>query len=253
MIRSHLKAALFAVLIASSASAFQPTIYMGAGVPATGGDGGGGAFTFVASATGTSDSSTTTVATSTTLDLNAGDLIIAYVSHEGTATTISSLTDGGSNSLTFDTGEDVSNTDANLYPLYKTSASNNDTATFTATLGAAREWKGIVVMQYRPSAGTTSKDISGTRENTGSGFGGSTGTFSTTGSYGVACASLDIAASGVWSGEDINSVVADQDVAAGSMNVWCRILSASLSSVTGQTDYSSSSTWAATAIAFKSE
>lgn len=253
MIRSHIKALLGSILIASSSSAFQPTIYAGAGVPAAGG--GGGSFTFVASASGASDGSSTTVATSSTLNVATGDLLIALVTYEDTGTTTVAITDGVSNSFTYDSGDEATDsTFIFVSPLYRTAGVANATATFTATLGAARPYKRIVVMQFRPGSGeTVSKDISGTREAASVGAAITTGTFSTTGTDGVVCGVAGIYTSGTWSADTINSVAADDAATEQSAHMWCRIVTAGLTTVTGAATYSALSTWAATAIAFKAE
>lgn len=250
-----MRALLVAIVLALAlpAGAFRPTLTAGGATAGVGGGGGGGPFTFIASASGSDDASDTDVATSSTLNVASGDLLIAAVQWEDTDTTVT-ISDG-TNSFTFDTGEDVhsASNEINLYPMYVLSASANATATFTATLGASRAYKKIAVMQYRPSGGTTSKDISGTRENNGSGSTITTGSFSTTGSDGVVCGTAGIYTSGTWVSPTINSVAADESVAPSGQTIWCRRVTASLSSVTASDSYTFSSFWAATAIAFKSE
>lgn len=218
----------------------------------------GGPFTFVASASGASDGSSTTVATSTTLNVAAGDLLIAVVTWEDGATTVSSLTDGGSNTLTQNAGDDISNSSnqINVSPQYRLSASSNSSATFTATLAAARVFKKLVVMQYRPHSGeTVSRDISGTREN----FDDTdttnvvSGSFSTTGSDVVVCGLMGIYTSGTHSSSTIGGVSATQSKQEGGAFVWCRIVTSALTTQTANTTYSTARLWAATVLAFKAE
>ena len=246
---------LVLLLLADPADAFRPTLTAGNASAAAGG---GGAFTFVASASGAADSSGATVATSSTLNVASGDLLIALMTYEdGDGAETVSITDGGSNSLTFTTGDEVrfpSSNTANAFPLFKTSASANATATFTATISASRPYKRIVVMQYRPGGGeTVSKDISGTRENSGNGTSITSGSFSTTGTDGVVCGMTGVYTSGTHSSSTIGGVSADQTKTQNGAFVWCRIVTAGLTTQTAATTYTGSNDWVATAIAFKSE
>lgn len=221
------------------------------------GGGGGGAFTFIASASGAADSSGTTVATSSTLNVASGDLLISLTSYEDDASagTTVGITDGGSNSFTFDAGEEIrsSGDQVSAHPGYRLSAVANASATFTATLTNARPYKRIIVYQYRPSAGTTSKDISGTREATANSEGITTGSFSTAGSYGVVCAMGAYYTSGTYSGWLIAGAAADQTLQQNSATMWCSLSAAPISTQTAYVYYPAVNYWAATVIAFKSE
>lgn len=217
-----------------------------------------GPFTFVASASGAADSSGTTVGTSSALNVAAGDLLVAVVTWEDGATTVSSVTDGGPNALTQQAGDDIANSinEINVSPQYRLSGSANSSATFTATLAAARAFKKLVVMQYRPQAGeTVSRDISGTREAFSDADTTSivSGTFSTTGSDVVVCGLMGIYTSGTHSSSTIGGVAVDQSKQEGGSFAWCRILSAALTNQTANTTYSVARLWAATVLAFKSE
>lgn len=234
-----------------------PSMLGGNGTGGGGGGGGGGAFTFVASASGAADSAGTTVSTSSTLNVATGDLLIAVVTFEDDdSTTTVSITDGGSNSLTFDSGDDLRDGTfaINVHPLYRLSGVANATATFTATLSASRSWKRIVVMQYRPGSGeTVTKDVSGTRENSGTGTSLASGSFSTTGTDGVVCGLSGIYTTPTFSSAAIGGVSADQTKQQGGAYAWCRIVTAGLTTQTATVTSSSSSIWAATVLAFKSE
>lgn len=250
--------------LAMPATAFRPTLTAGGATPGTP-PGGGGSFTFIDSASGTNDGPGTTVATSTTLNVAAGDLLIAAVQWEDDGgATVTSFTDGGSNALTFDTGDDVhsGSNEINLFPHYKISASANASATFTATIdptGTDVSYMKLVVLQFRPggcpsTCETVTKDISGTRENAGTGSStATTGSFSTTGTDVVACGLAGFYTSGTWVTPTINSVAADADESPSGISGWCRIVTSALSTVTGSHSYTFSNTWAATAIAFKAE
>jgi hypothetical protein len=261
LIRALLLAAL---LLSASASAQvvvnSAVIADGVLAAAVGGD--AGPFTFVASAVGEDDGpgTTTIVTTSNTLNVQTGDLLIAYVTHEDTGRTVSTLNDTGSNTFTCDAGEEAASgsNQVRVQPCYRLAGVSNAAATFTATLTDVAPFKKLIVMQYRPagcptSCETVTKDVSGTRENTGTGQTFTTGTFSTTGTDGVVCAGAAAYGSGAHDTSVIDSVSADQTRQFGTNFVWCRIVSAGLSTVIGSTHYDSSIVWAATAIAFKAE
>lgn len=222
------------------------------------GGGGGGAFTFVDSASGADDAGGTNSVSTAGDPLNVadGDLLIAVVTWEDGGATISSFTDGGSNTLAVDGAEYFNDpaTFINGAPAYRAVGVGNASATFTATLSANRAFKKLVVMQYRPASGeTASKDISGTREADGSGTAITTGSFSTTGTDGVVCGMTGIYTSGSHSGSTIAGVAADQTRQEGGAFAWCRITTAALTTQTASTTYSASNTWAASVLAFKAE
>lgn len=249
--------------LAMPAAAFRPTLTAGGATAGSGGGGGGGggAFAFVASASGAGDTpAATTVATSSTLNVEGGDLLIAWVTFEdGTGADAISITDGGSNTFTFDTGDDthgLGNT-ANGYPLYILNASANSSATFTATITesgspSSKSYRRIIVMQYR-SGGTITKDISGTPENDGEGTAIASGSFSTTGTNGVVCGAAAVYTSGTHSSQTVGGVAAENAVSQSGASMWCDIVTAALTTQTADSTYSASNYWAATAIAFKSE
>lgn len=254
--------AAICLALAMPASAFRPTLTAGGATAAPGGGGGGGgAFTFVASASGSDDASDTDVSTSSTLNIQAGDVIIAAVQWEDNGSaTVSSFTDG-TNALTFDTGDDVhsASNEINLFPYYKLVASENATAMFTATISTSVPFKKMVVLQFRPggcpsSCETVTKDISGARENNGTGSSTvSTGTFSTTGSDVVACGLGGMYTSGTWVSPVVAGSAATGVEDPSGIIGWCRIVTSPLSTQTASVSYTFSNTWAATAIAFKSE
>lgn len=259
ILRRLLSLCLSVALILST-TGFRPTLTSGGATSASGGGGGGGAFTFVASASGSADSSSTTISTSTTLDIAAGDLLIANITYEDddAATTVSVVDDGaGANTFTFDAGDEFhfpTTFTINMHPGYRLSATAHTGATFTATLSQSRPFKRLVVMQYRPGSGeTVTKDVSGTRENSGSGSSITTGSFSTTGTDGVACGVMGIYTSGTHSSSTIGGVAADNSKQESGNFVWCRILTAGLTTQTGSTTYTGSSDWVASVLAFKSE
>jgi hypothetical protein len=124
---------------------------------------------FVASATGTA-SSGTTIDTSSTLDIQEGDVIVAFVAGDSIDDHIVSVADTDStNTLTLSGG---STEWWSIYAAYMVEASENDDSTFRATvdqgLGDPAE---LVVLQFRPASGETVVLDSGPNA-AGSGWGG---------------------------------------------------------------------------------
>lgn len=118
------------------------------------------ALTFVALVTGSEGStSDTTVDASSSLNVAAGDVLIAFCKNESGSTTFAVAKNDGSgdNALTFDAGDKVVHSNASLQASfgYKLSATADAAYTPRLTLGAARDFKWFKVLQYRPDAGET--------------------------------------------------------------------------------------------------
>lgn len=96
-------------------------------------------------------SSGTSLSCTSTLNVAASDSLIVLVGWEGGDTTIT-VSDGGSNTFTIEPTHVSSVCGVVGYILI---ASVNGTATFTATWGAARTWRRILVVQARPDSGET--------------------------------------------------------------------------------------------------
>lgn len=108
--------------------------------------------TYVASAVGYA-AAAKSVSASSTLNLTAGDVLVAYFSYDGTASSIG-FSDGGSNTFTV-----VSPSSQSVWVHidggYLLSASANSTATITASNSNDLETLSIVVLQFRPGSGET--------------------------------------------------------------------------------------------------
>ena len=100
----------------------------------------------ITSANGNNGASDTTVATGTTLNVSAGNLLIAIVTTQenGIANRVSTVTDGGSNSLTKVVEEFTLGAYSSIW--YKENAAANAAATFTATVTANTRYKVITVL-----------------------------------------------------------------------------------------------------------
>jgi len=108
---------------------------------------------FIASATANNTGSGTGLNASPALNIATGDIILAWVSWFGGASTIT-VSDGGSNSLTMETTTVGGGTEYGTLG-YKLVGVANATATFAMTLGTARTYREINVLQFRPDAGDT--------------------------------------------------------------------------------------------------
>lgn len=221
--------------------------------------GGPYSFTFVGSANGADDVSDTTVGTSSgTINIQSGDLIIAAVQWEDDSTaeiTTGSFDDNNNNNdLTKDS--EIHNTGSfmNMHIWWGIANTTNATASFDLVVDTAVPYKKMVVMVYRPSGGSVTKDITGTpavADDTNASQTVVTGSFSTTGANNIVCAFAGFYTSGTWSSTNINSVAADRTQVPNGIAGWCRDNVSALSSVTASAFYSSVRYWVATAISFK--
>ena len=141
------------------------------------------AFTFIASQQGTSSSSGATLDASTgALNVAAGDLLVCWVKHEGSSTTLAVADSASGNSFTFDAGDKTDHSNGDLHTSFGYVLSASADATFVGrlTLGAARTFRVIQVWQFRPDSGeTVTKDASNDAQ--GSSLAVSSGNITTTG------------------------------------------------------------------------
>lgn len=134
---------------------------------------------------GAFDTASGTTVASPALTVAAGDLVVVAVKFEGATTTVS-VSDGTSSLTEWSKGvTGTSSGEPFLDVFYILASVANGSVTYTATLGAARAFKDIVVMVYRPSAAASLDGIA----NVGSGTTGTaatSGNLTTSGSDGVA-------------------------------------------------------------------
>lgn len=123
--------------------------------------------TFIASASGTNDASGATLDCSASLNVVAGDLLVCWVCNETGASTYSVGSVSGSppNTFTFDAGDAIANSVFGQMG-YLLTAAADAAATFRCTWGTARDFRRLIVMQFRPVLGSSVvKDTS--NKNTG--------------------------------------------------------------------------------------
>ena len=188
------------------------------------------AFSFVASVYGSSAATGTTLSTSTTLNVQAGDILVAWFgAYSGTIGT-PSISDGGSNSFTMESTVNNSSTYGAMG--IKLNASANYSATFTLSTGSIG-YRYLTVLQFRnSSSGTASKDVTAT--GTGSYGSLATGSFTTTGTDEIVVIGAKGTMSTGWSSMNIGGSAADGSTSgmlAG--RAWYKIYTATKSSITG--------------------
>jgi len=216
------------------------------------------AWSLIASAENDADAAGTTLDTLSSLNVAAGDLLVAWCKYEGANGTFAVAKDSGSpaNTFTFDAGDEVNNGNGDLNASfgYVLSAAADATATFRFTT-ESRSFRGVIIYQFRPDAGeTVTKDAS----NVGSGFGIGTvasGTIDTSGTDEVVFGGYAQYTGQTLSNREINNVAADgfEDNGSTDHSVWYRILSATFSGGTAEVTQDVTQAWICNVIAFKSE
>lgn len=216
------------------------------------------AFTFIASAQGAAEAAGTTLDTTTSLNVQAGDVLVCWVKHEGAPSSTFSVADSTSgNDFQFDAGDktDHSNNDLSTSFGYVLSASAD--ASFTGRFTTlSRAFRTIQVWQFRPDVGeTVTKDASNDAQGSGTSI--NSGNISTTGDdvivlggYGEYTANNSSAHQ--IGGTNATAVLQSQSVGANFTASWYRILSATMSNGAA-TCTNASADWTGGIIALKSE
>ena len=208
------------------------------------------AFTFIAAAGNVNAASGTTLDATASLNVAAGDLLVCWISNETSLGTYScaSVSGAPANAFTFDVGDTISN---NVFGQsgYLLSAAVDAAATFRATWAAARDIRKFIVMQFRPTAGSTvSKDTS--NDNTGLGTASTSGNITTTGTDEVVVGYSDLFNSGSTTVEQINGVAADGVSRQAPASMWYRILSATFAAGGASCTQAISDSWTCGIMAF---
>lgn len=213
------------------------------------------AWTFIASAENINDASGTTLDCSSSLNVAAGDLLIAWAKHEGANGTFAMASVSGSpaNAFTFDAAdeENHSNTDLNGSFGYLLSAAADATATFRLTLGAARAFRGVIVWQFRPDSGKAVTKVAAA-EGQGNSTAPQSGTISPTSADLVVVGGYAQYTNVTLSNRSINSVAADafQDAVASDMSSWYRTLTTGFTNGRASVTQDVADDWICNVIAF---
>ena len=210
------------------------------------------ALSHVATASNYATGSGTSLACSSSLNVAAGDLLVAVAAwEEGSGGTLG-VSDGGSNTCTM-TAEANQGGQPYLALGYLLSATANATATFTFTNSTSRGYRGIVVLQFRPDGGETVTLDAGPSAAGGSSTTAQSGNITTAGTDAVAVAGARAYLSVNPSARYIGDVAVDTDhVSAGLTRTWWRFLTEAMTDGHGQLTWDGTSAWVASIIAFKS-
>lgn len=220
--------------------------------------GGAPGFSFISSAGGNNNASGTTLDCSASLNVAAGDLLVAWSSHEGGPTTHAVAKDSGSptNAHTFDAEDEIERPTTVLFGAwgYRLSASADSAAIFRQTLGAAQVARRIIVMQFRPDSGATVTKEAGAAGAHGASAAPASLAKSPSGTDLVACGSAHTFSNDPTTSELINGVSATEPAASPQdivSSVWYRILTSGFSSGTASATYAATADWICSLIVFK--
>ena len=216
------------------------------------------AFSYIASAKVEVDASGTTANMESALNVVAGDLLVAWVSHEEAATAVAIAKNAGgpANDFTFDAGDSwFSGTSLGGKFGYLLSAAVDATATFRVTWTAAKSQRRAFIYQFRNTGSTVSKDQS--TGAVGASTAGNSGDITTTGTDEVVVGGTQLFNTGNTSAEQINDIAADGVLRAETggtyviaSSIWYRIVGATFTGHAQCTE-PSSDLWTCGVIAFK--
>lgn len=216
------------------------------------------AHTLIATAVGANGSGTPVGSVdASSLNVQAGDLLVAWAKHEGAATTLAVADTGGGNGFTFDAGDYQSHANGDLHGSWGYVLSATADASFTArlTLGASRPFVSLIVYQFRPESGESfSKEAS--NKGTGTSTTPASGAISPSFSDGVVLGGYGEYVANNSSSHQINGVAADAVIqtssSAGNFTAaWYRILSSGFAGGTASCT-NTSAAWICNVIAFES-
>lgn len=215
-------------------------------------------FSFIAAVGNYDVTSGTVLDASASLNVAAGDVLVAVCSHQTEGNTSFAVAkDAGSppNTFVFDAADTIHHSNLDMHSAigYLLSAAADATATFRLTLGVAKIARSIIVLQFRPDTSeVVTKDASNVAEGTGTAP--ASGNITTTGTDEIAvggCVSYNLLAT---SSEQINSVAATEPVGSPqtTTSAWYRLLTATFAN--GQASATlGSGDWTCHIIAIKSE
>jgi len=213
------------------------------------------ALSFVASATGSNNANgVTTVTAGSALNLQAGDTLFAVVEAEGAdnSETLTLQKDSGTptNAFTFDANKRGLNPGTCLLAMgYLESVAADATATFKLTLGTARDFPRIIILQFR---GGMALDTNAFSISSGSSTAANSGNFNTTVANSIACGAYANDSGSAATAEQINGIAADGSVDAdlNTAGAWYRILSSTFTNGAASATCGNIS-WACGGLSFK--
>ena len=212
-------------------------------------------FTYIAQAKAYSTDVGTTLDCSGALNVAAGDLLVAAVHWDSTASTPSIADTAAGNSMTMQPAIEGS-IYVDVAIGYKIAADANSTSTFRFTLSNEADTRGIVVFQFRPDAGETVTKDAGEAGSTADNNTPQTGNISTTGDDEVVVGAIAAYSTTGWSEAEINDEAVDGEGGDDTGNYWMhlgyKVFTEPKSDIHYQAVQSTTRLWAADIIAFKS-
>lgn len=206
-------------------------------------------FTYIDGANGNSAGSGTTVDCSTTLNIAAGDLLVAYTKFNGaTDTTIAIADTSGNNVMTVTTHYDSTLWISAMG--YRLVGEADAAATIRVTLGANRSFKRVVVLQFRPDSGDTVSLDAGPNADDGDSALAQSGNITTTGTDEVVVVG-GTADNTVIADSKINEVASDGQEDSGAHSAWYRIITSTFVNGHGEGTVDNED-WVCDILAFKS-
>jgi hypothetical protein len=209
--------------------------------------------TFIAAVGGFDQTAGTTLDATASLNVAAGDLLIAWCKHEGAVGTFAVAKTTGGNDFTFDAGDAVSHSNNDLHGSFGYRLSADADATFTPRLTTpSRVFRILLCAQFRPGAGDTcTKDTS--NDNFGTGTALTSGNITTTGTDEVVMGGYGPYTSTTTSSETINSVAATEPSPSPQDNgsFWYRILTSTFTGGNAAGTLGASADWIGAVIAIK--
>lgn len=211
------------------------------------------ALTFVAGVGAYNNTSADSLDLGTTMDVAAGDVLVACVAWEDAERTPTVADTSSGNSHTMLSAYNY-NTDPYIRLGYVLSASANSSSTFRASYGSNTTYRSLIVLQFRPDSGeTVSLDV-------GDITAGGTSTtmvssaFSTTGTDEVIVLASKLYVTKTWSDFVIAGSAGTAVEISGTnfMKAWYRIVDATQTTQTGQATISGSTSWVIAGLALKS-
>jgi uncharacterized repeat protein (TIGR02543 family) len=211
------------------------------------------AWTFIASATGRNNASGTVLDASSTLNVQAGDLLVAMSAWANASPSSFkvSQSDGTTNLMT-SLAEGYDNTGYYSRTAYKIAAVAASAATFRLTLGTSVSYRSLIVLQFRPTSGASVTLETGPSYAYGNSTTIASGLFSTTGTDEVIIGGMTTENNVSSSGYQVGGAAADGSVnTLGDVAAWYKIATSAQSSIRATGATSPSDTFGCHALSFK--
>jgi hypothetical protein len=198
------------------------------------------AFTYIASAGNFTDGTTATTLDATgTLNVAAGDVLVAWGAHEGAADsgTLAFNEDSGGAAFTVDAGDYISHAGGDLHGSFGYLIGASANATFRVRMTtASRPYRKLICLQFRPDSGeTVTKDGANEAEYTVD-TGTASGQITTTGTDEIVIGACSLYTAANVTTPLIGGVAATAEIEQDNASAWYRILTATMTNGTASAD-----------------